>query len=109
MLVPPASMGKVPCGPLLQKLLTRLLEVRLLVDELEPTRLRVPAEHEGSASWMGIARPPHSPHFRRIDIKVYPHRSAHHIQEAPTFYVLTSRSTPTGQHIISTKHPDSMY
>ena len=76
MLVPPASMGKLPCGPLLQRLLKQLLQVGLLVDELEPTRLRVPAEHEGSASWMGIARPAGSPHFRRIDIKVYPRRSA---------------------------------
>ncbi|KAK9865403.1 hypothetical protein WJX84_007229 [Apatococcus fuscideae] len=75
MLVPPASMGKLPCGPLLQRLLKQLLQVGLLVDELEPTRLRVPAEHEGSASWMGIARPAGSPHFRRIDIKVYPRRA----------------------------------
>ena len=76
MLVPPATLGKMPCGPLLQKLLTRLLEVGLLVDELEPTRLRVHAEHQGSASFMGIARPPRSPYFRRIDVKVYPSRWA---------------------------------
>lgn len=94
MLVPPASLGRLPCGPLLQKLLTRLLEVNLLVDELEPTRPRVPEGHEGSASWMGIARPPGSPHFRRIDVKVYPSRCVAAFHEGPACWMHDMQAIP---------------
>ena len=74
LIMAPASREAVPCGAVLQALLARLLQQGLLVDEMSPSRPR-PRE-TGSATWLGLCKPPGSPFVRRIDFKVYPARCA---------------------------------
>ncbi|KAA6420117.1 MAG: DNA polymerase lambda [Trebouxia sp. A1-2] len=72
LIMAPASREPVACGAVLQALLARLLQQGLLVDEMSPSRPR-PRE-TGSATWLGLCKPPGSPYVRRIDFKVYPAR-----------------------------------
>ena len=60
----------MPCGQLLQALLSHLLQQGLLLDEMSPQRPR--PRDAGSATWLGLCKPLGSPFVRRIDFKVYP-------------------------------------
>ncbi|KAL0035862.1 hypothetical protein WJX77_005685 [Trebouxia sp. C0004] len=72
LIMAPPSQEPVACGAVLQALLARLLQEGLVVDEMSPSRPR-PRE-TGSATWLGLCKPPGSPYVRRIDFKVYPAR-----------------------------------
>lgn len=70
LILPPPSRNTLPCGQLLQALLSQLLQQGLLLDEMSPERPR--PRDSGSATWLGLCKPPGSPFVRRIDFKVYP-------------------------------------
>lgn len=70
LIMPPPSRSTVACGELLQALLMHLLKKGILLDEMSPERPR--PKESGSATWLGLCKPPGSPYVRRIDFKVYP-------------------------------------
>jgi DNA polymerase/3'-5' exonuclease PolX len=73
LIVLPPSLSNVPCGQFLQHLLARLLDANMLSNEMNPLAEQLNAVER--SSWLGVCMPPGSSIHRRIDFKVYHHKS----------------------------------
>lgn len=73
LIVLPPSLFNIPCGQFLQQLLGKLLDAKMLINEMNPLADQSNAiEH---SSWLGVCLPPGSSIHRRIDFKIYHHES----------------------------------